>query len=226
MVWGEGESGLMHELSPLHRLVAASAGRGVQAAQLLFALDRRLADCWRLTNEPMIAQIRLAWWRDALAGDAASGEPLLASLMALPQFETMRPHLIAMADGWEEWIVRDVAAEQEALLPFAKGRGAGLFRALSEVAGVRTDDRDAGEGAIWALWDLAGQMRDEAQRQAMVELAAKLAVAPMEARRRLAKPAAMLARLYRADVLGGRHAPQGMTPGFYLRIIAAQILAR
>lgn len=218
--------GCLQGVGPLHRLVAASAGKAAKEAQLIFALDQRLADCWRLTNESMIGQIRLAWWRDALSGEAAPGEPLATSLRALPQFETMRPHLIAMVNGWEEWIVRDESELREALLPFAQQRGAGLFLALGEAVGVHADGGGTDAGAIWALWDLAGQIREDSLRNSMLALAFELATGTRGRRGRLPKPAAMLARLSRADVLGGRNPPMGMTPGLYLRTIVAQFLAR
>lgn len=49
----------------------------------LLQLDRRLQDVRERAREPMIAQIRLAWWRNALNAPAATrpkGEPLLALL--------------------------------------------------------------------------------------------------------------------------------------------------
>ena len=49
----------------------------------LLALDQRLADVLTRASEPMIAQLRLSWWRDALnsAPDKRpKGEPLLAQL--------------------------------------------------------------------------------------------------------------------------------------------------
>lgn len=49
----------------------------------LLALDRRLADVLTRASEPMIAQLRLSWWRDALTSapeKRPKGEPLLAQL--------------------------------------------------------------------------------------------------------------------------------------------------
>jgi 15-cis-phytoene synthase len=50
----------------------------------LLRFDQRLAQLVERASEPLIAQLRLAWWRDALAKDAGErpkGEPLLASLI-------------------------------------------------------------------------------------------------------------------------------------------------
>ncbi len=49
----------------------------------LLAFDLRLAEIGERAREPMIAQLRLAWWRDVLAkpvGARPKGEPLLAQL--------------------------------------------------------------------------------------------------------------------------------------------------
>ena len=87
------------------------------AFTLLLQLDMRFADIVRKAREPMIAQIKLAWWRDAFAAEPAQrpkGEPLL---QALGEFgDTIK--LSALEDlvsAWElllgedEWAAQDVA---------------------------------------------------------------------------------------------------------------------
>lgn len=72
-----------------------------------FALDEAMADVLRNVQEPMIAQIRLAWWRDQLgalaAGEAAAPEPLLlriaealgrSEIGALGELPTAWEHLL------------------------------------------------------------------------------------------------------------------------------------
>jgi 15-cis-phytoene synthase len=49
----------------------------------LLSFDQRLGEIGKRAREPMIAQLRLAWWRDMLAksaGDRPKGEPLLNQL--------------------------------------------------------------------------------------------------------------------------------------------------
>ena len=71
-------------LPPPMLLAIAYAPASVRARLAwLLALDRRLADVLTRANEPMIAQLRLSWWRDALnsAPDKRpKGEPLLSQL--------------------------------------------------------------------------------------------------------------------------------------------------
>ncbi|WP_395712438.1 squalene/phytoene synthase family protein [Reyranella sp.] len=60
----------------------------------LLAFDHELARTRTVTREPMLARIRLQWWREAVAEAAASGapraQPIVESLS-----ETVRRHLLA-----------------------------------------------------------------------------------------------------------------------------------
>jgi phytoene synthase len=74
-----------------------------------FALEARLAETGRRTSQPMMTQLRLAWWRDRLstpASDWPQGEPLLAALVP---WDRERGALVALVDGWEALLVGDDA---------------------------------------------------------------------------------------------------------------------
>ena len=98
------------------------------AFTLLLQLDMRFADIVRKAREPMIAQIKLAWWRDAFAAEPAlrpKGEPLLQALGACG--DVIAPSALEdLVSAWElllgegEWAARDV--ETHAAL-----RGRALF---------------------------------------------------------------------------------------------------
>lgn len=89
-------------LTPVERLAVAYAPAPARTIWLgLLALDRRLADAARDGREPIMVQLRLAWWRDRFAEPATqwpTGEPLLALLRA---WDTERAALQALVDGWE-----------------------------------------------------------------------------------------------------------------------------
>lgn len=89
-------------LDPLERLAVAYAPRRVRAAWVgLLALDRRLAEAAREGREPLIVQIRLAWWRDRFAEPATAwpgGEPLLA---LLAPWDAERSALTRLVDARE-----------------------------------------------------------------------------------------------------------------------------
>jgi phytoene synthase len=59
---------------------AQAPGRGALGA--LLALDDALAQLLRTTREPALGQMRLAWWREALARldhDPVPAEPVLSA---------------------------------------------------------------------------------------------------------------------------------------------------
>ena len=93
-------------LSPPERLAVAYAPRACRAAwEGFLSLDRRLADAARAGRDPLMVQLRLAWWRDrfdAPANQWPAGEPLLALLRA---WDTERLALRALVDGWEARVV-------------------------------------------------------------------------------------------------------------------------
>ena len=110
------------------------------AFTLLLQLDMRFADIVRKAREPMIAQIKLAWWRDAFAAESAlrpKGEPLLQALgdygdVILPSA------LEGLVSAWElmlgegEWAAQDV--EKHAAL-----RGRAIFGSYAAWAGEGCD---------------------------------------------------------------------------------------
>jgi phytoene synthase len=113
-------------------LFAALPAAARPPMQALFALDARLAGIVRATREPIVGQMRLTWWHDALTkldSAPAPAEPLLRDVQhqLLPAGVT-GVRLAGMIDGWEELIVSDPLAA-DTLLRHAEARGAGLFAA-------------------------------------------------------------------------------------------------
>ncbi|HVI98464.1 MAG TPA: squalene/phytoene synthase family protein [Sphingomonas sp.] len=129
----------------------------------LFALDATLAQVLRTTTEPMLGQMRLTWWHDALVRlDAAPppAEPVLSALAAevLPAGVT-GADLAQMVAGWEELLEPEM--DEAALLRHARERGGRLFDLAARIVGVdRPAIAPAGEG--WALADLALHVGDPA----------------------------------------------------------------
>lgn len=105
-----------------------------------FALEARLAETELRVSQPIMAQLRLAWWRDRLATPARewpAGEPLLASLAP---WDAERSALVALVDGWEALLVeaddgRQLAEARVAVM-LALGRllEAGAATAIERVA--------------------------------------------------------------------------------------------
>ena len=128
----------------------------------LFALDAALGQVLRTTREPMVGQMRLAWWREALAALDSTpppGEPVLQALAdeVLPIGVT-GAQLAAMIDGWEPVLG---ALDGQAIEQHARWRGGELFVLAGRLLGASGDPlEDAGRA--WALDDLAQHLSDPA----------------------------------------------------------------
>ncbi|MEY4619847.1 MAG: hypothetical protein RIS65_1019 [Pseudomonadota bacterium] len=112
------------------------------AFTLLLQLDARFADIVRKAHEPMIAQIKLAWWRDAFAVEPAQrpkGEPLLQSLGECGGVISSSA-LEDLVSAWElllgegEWAAQDIEAH-------AALRGGAIFGSYAAWMGEGCDVR-------------------------------------------------------------------------------------
>ena len=112
-------NGIPPQLPPPANLAVAYTPVAFRPAfSLLLQLDVRFADIVRKAREPMIAQIKLAWWRDAFATEPAlrpKGEPLLQALGACG--DVIAPSALEdLVSAWElmlgedEWAAQDVEA--------------------------------------------------------------------------------------------------------------------
>lgn len=151
---GTGMIEIVEQLPPPLRLAVAYAPKSARVAfALLLLLDERLAQIVERATESMIAQLKLAWWRDALTAQAENrpkGEPLLSAL-----FDLQRPELLAIAgalvDAWEilpchgEWTDTELDA-------FAKKRGDAVFNGYCRLIGLNQSAAAAGEE--WARADI------------------------------------------------------------------------
>ena len=141
---------------------APDGARGAIAA--LFALDAALGNILRTTREPLVGQMRLAWWREALEGLDASGapaEPVLQSLAAAILPLGITGHALSeMVDAWEA-LLDDVGVQW--IDDHARLRGRKLFAMAGVAIEAAASDPigEAGEG--WALADLAANLSDPAQ---------------------------------------------------------------
>lgn len=179
---------------------APAAARAGLAA--LFALDERLAAILRTTREPLVGQMRLTWWHEALAAlDHAPppAEPVLTALAHTVIVRVPGATLARLVEGWEALL--DVPLDEAALETHAAARGAGLFNAAATLLGVAPDVMIARAGEGWALADLAHHLSDVA----LADRARTLAHARLSADDRTRWPVAVralgaLARLARLDL--------------------------
>lgn len=165
------EDVLVQSLPTVSRLALAYAPKAARAQTLaLLALDARLAHLLRHSREPMMAQLRLAWWRESLGQSATnwpSGEPLLALLSS---WHDKHQGLTALVDGWEA-MTGPAPLPPTALEAMAQGR-ADAFVALAEALGRGHEREAVGRLArSWALSDLAMRLGHASERDAVREMA-------------------------------------------------------
>ena len=152
-------------LPALQRLALAYAPKSASAPTLgLLSLDERLASIVRRASEPILAQIKLAWWRDLLGNDPVQwpkGEPLVA---LLHHWQGRTDDLVALVDGWELCIGDDGDPSANSIRGLADARGA-AFGALADLLG-HSDASPAAEamGRDWAMVDLAAHLPRQADR--------------------------------------------------------------
>ncbi len=138
----------------------------------LFALDARLGQALRQTNEPIMAQMRLAWWRDQLKLDPPARERSDELVCLLDIFDTQREALAALVDGWELLLTEDFA--ESAASAFASARAQALLGLARIVEAPDSPEDILLAGQTWALADLAASLSDPSER------AAARGIAPQE----------------------------------------------
>lgn len=119
------------------------------------------------TTEPMLGQMRLAWWRDALGKPAAErprGDVVLDAIGA--HWAGREAALVQMVDGWEVLITAERLGADEAE-GFGAGRGA-FFSALAADAPPAVRRRCAAAGFRWALADAVTGVSDEGERAVLI----------------------------------------------------------
>ncbi|MEL7319626.1 MAG: squalene/phytoene synthase family protein, partial [Pseudomonadota bacterium] len=167
---------LTEKLTDEARLALAYTGPILRdALRIFFEFDGRLARIVSATNEPMLGQMRLAWWRDTLGtpvNERPEGDMVLDALGA--HWAGQEAALVALVDGWE-WMLSEPPLSREAAEGFAKGRAhalGALANFLSDDANVQPHLQNA--GMIWALADAASHIAEESERATLLEIARDL----------------------------------------------------
>lgn len=219
----EGESGSAAD--PSLALALAYAPRDARPVfDDLFALDRRLADAVRQASEPIIAQLKLAWWRDRFAqdrGDWPKGEPLLARLAA---WDADVSQLASLVDGWEALLAEGPLTE-EAITAFGEGRADAWALAAAALGepGPPPPDHAA---LLWSYADLAQHCStpEDAERvRAVARERALLGETPPKLPRAL-RPFAVLGTQGLRSLRSGR--PMMSAGGDFLAAVRTGMLGR
>lgn len=139
------------------------------------ALDYRLSQIVVRTSEPMLGQMRLAWWRDMLGQAPATrpkGDAVLDAISHIWGDETAP--LISLVDGWEHILVQP-PLPQDAAHAFAQGRIDALLHAIGPALQSACVQAVRDAAGIWALADLAAKVSDPGERTMLVQLGLAMA---------------------------------------------------
>lgn len=208
------------------RLVLTYAPSPEAAAALtaLLALDDKLSETLRTTSEPMLGQIRMQWWQDALVRLDTAPPPPEPVLQGIAR-DVLRGGIAgsdpaAMVEGWMVLLQTELDTDA---LEMHGGRGRVLFEIAGTVANAADSDPLAMAGAGWALADLAGKLSDAGEASAargMAEAALAQACGVRWSRRGRALGA--MAHLARMDLEG----PGAGSPRRMLRVLWHRITGR
>ncbi len=184
------------------------------AVEALWRLDATLGAILATGSQPLISQMRLAWWREALERldrELPPAEPLLQALAAHVLPVVSGAELAAMEEGWLV-LLSDQALTEADLEDYASGRGGQLFELTARLLGD-PDFPVRPAGVRWALADLARRSRRAD------EVKAPAAEPKMKWPKRL-RPIGMLAMLARRDLeRAGRNPERQGSPARMSRMI-------
>lgn len=207
----DGMAASAHPPQPERNLALAyvpAARRG--ALEALFAVDAALSDVVRTTTEPLIGQMRLTWWHDALIKLDSASPP------AHPVLEAIARNLLpvgvggsdvaAMVDGWDV-LIEEAQLDEPALRRFGEGRGGTLFALAATAMGGDPSPAIRAAGAGWALGDLAAHLSSAAEAE-LARLVARdqLRQGFAQPWPSTVRPLGMLAHFARMDLEGGSSA--------------------
>jgi len=192
---------LIEQLPLPQRLALAYAPRRTRAHFLaLLAFDARLGQSLRQANEPIMAQMRLAWWRDQLrlAPEMRERSDLLMS--ALDILAGAEDRLLALIDGWETICSEDI--DIAVISGFAQARGRAIA-ALAELTDT-SDEPEAVEraGEQWALGDLAAGMGNAEERVLVLKRVVQMGTSRVTLSKAL-RPLVVLEGLARRSIANG-----------------------
>ncbi|TXC69088.1 hypothetical protein FSZ31_09150 [Sphingorhabdus soli] len=146
-----------------------------QPLSAIWAFDRAMAATVARAKggDAIMAQLRLAWWRDEIAALATPRQRPDPVLAALAQFvpAAQIDSLAELVDIWERLLLAQ-PLDRAAAITHAKGRGATLAALASEILDPAGPDRQ-GLGTCWAAVDLATHIDDEAITASLFDHAAE-----------------------------------------------------
>jgi phytoene synthase len=187
------------------------------AMAALWSLDEVLGRIPGSTTQPMVGQMRLTWWYEALTvltPGVVRGQPELDALAAHVVTATsgiVGADLARIVEGWEA-LLDPLPLPNESLREFAAGR-AQAFALSARLLGATINDAP---GAGWALADFGCRCSDPDTASRAFAMADEYL--DQTDPKSLPRPLRILVRLARHDVIAGKRVAR--TPWKLLRSIA------
>ena len=167
------------------------------ALKLMWSLDDRLGDIVGRARGPFLGEIRLAWWRDQLAGnEVAASEPILNAVRA----SSLNGQVLAeIAEGWS-LALASMPLDCQTLEKYAVKRGESLFGEAARLLGEPRFAPLSDAGIGWALTDFADRCANVETGTLARSMAASMLIRGISAHwpKRL-RPIGMLAHLALVD---------------------------
>lgn len=141
-----------------------------EALFALYAFNHEIAKTREVVSEPLLGQIRLQWWRDAV-GELYEGNPRRHEVIqpldrAIGEYRLERAYFDRLIDARERDLDDDPPASLADLMDYAEATGAPLIRLALQVLGAEGAD-EAGRhvGIAWALVGTLRAVPFQASRQ-------------------------------------------------------------
>lgn len=128
----------------------------------IYAFNIELARIGEQAREPQLGEIRLEWWREALAStdDAATGNPVADALIAARvAYDFPLDRLNAMIDARSVDVRRESIAGMDELRDYLLGTAGAVFGLSAEVAGAQRGAAPKAIEAAAMAYGLTGLMR-------------------------------------------------------------------
>jgi len=198
------------------------------AVEALWRLDAALGAALGGGSEPLIARIKLAWWREALEKldrEKAPAEPTLRALAEHVVPTVSGADLAGLEEGWSVLTGQDPLSPDD--LDLYAGRGRLLFRFSAALLGDGPGVEVERAGEVWALVDLARHSGAPDAASALEEARRRMAAAEAWRWPARLRPLGMLHALARRDAARGLQPmePQG-SPGRMARMLRHRFTGR
>jgi len=134
-----------------------------EALFALYAFNLEIAKTREVVTEPVLGQIRLQWWNDAI-GEAYDGAPrrhevLLPLAGAIREFCLTRGHFEKLIDAREADLTDEPPADTTCLISYAEVTGVPLVLLALEILGVSDPAAAKAARHVGIAWALTGLLR-------------------------------------------------------------------